>query len=265
MSKYIDLTAEMFNGAPTMAMDPKMDITWHCNLDTLGYNLSRLTTSTHQGTHMDAQRHFFNDGETIDKISLDRLITRAFKIDLPNKGAHSTITVKDIEPYAAKIEKGLNVVINTGWYKQFPKPEFVTDFPVFDKALADWFVDKKVGLVAMTVYKWKKFEDAVEIAKANLLFNGAGHSCSIQSNNKAHIEYAGEVLPVSRVLVNQSCASMNGGAFANGLNPTTTLGCGSWGNNSISENLTYYHLFNKSRIAYVKDNFKTPTDEEIFG
>ena len=58
---------------------------------------------------------------------------------------------------------------------------------------------------------------------------------------------------------------MNGGAFVNGLNPTTTLGCGSWGNNSISENLTYYHLFNKSRIAYVKPDAKTPTDEEIWG
>ena len=111
MAKYIDLTAEMFNGAPTMAMDPKIDITWHCSLDTLGYNLSRMTMSTHQGTHMDAQRHFFNDGETIDQISLDRCITRAFKIDLPNKGPKSVITVEDVEPYADKFEKGLNVVL----------------------------------------------------------------------------------------------------------------------------------------------------------
>ena len=149
MAKYIDLTAEMFNGAPTMAMDPKIDITWHCSLDTLGYNLSRMTMSTHQGTHMDAQRHFFNDGETIDQISLDRCITRAFKIDLPNKGPKSVITVENVEPYADKFEKGLNVVLNTAWDKVFPKPEFATDFPVFDRKLADWFVEKKVGLVGM--------------------------------------------------------------------------------------------------------------------
>ena len=96
MAKYIDLTAEMFNGAPTMAMDPKIDITWHCSLDMLGYNLSRMTMSTHQGTHMDAQRHFYDDGETIDQISLERCITRAFKIDLPNKGPKSVITVEDV-------------------------------------------------------------------------------------------------------------------------------------------------------------------------
>ena len=117
----------------------------------------------------------------------------------------------------------------------------------------------------MTAYKYDKWEDGVAIAKANLEYFGAGHSCSIQSNNEDHIEYAGEVLPVSRVLINQSCASQNGGAFINALSPTTTLGCGSWGNNSISENLTYYHLFNKSRIAFTKPGATQPTDEEIWG
>ncbi|MDR2027291.1 MAG: cyclase family protein, partial [Prevotellaceae bacterium] len=72
MKKIIDLTAPMFNGAPTMPMDPKFAITWHCTLETLGYNLSRLTTSTHQGTHIDAPRHFFNKGECIDEIALER-------------------------------------------------------------------------------------------------------------------------------------------------------------------------------------------------
>ena len=71
-------------------------------------------------------------------------------------------------------------------------------------------------------------------------------------------------LPVSRVVVNQTCSSMAGGAFANSLNPTTTLGCGSWGNNAISENLFYTHLMNKSRIAFVKKDWKQPSDEEIF-
>jgi succinate-semialdehyde dehydrogenase len=51
----------------------------------------------------------------------------------------------------------------------------------------------------------------------------------------------------------------------NSLSPTTTLGCGSWGNNSISENLSYFHLFNKSRIACVKEGGRQPADEEIWG
>ena len=58
----------------------------------------------------------------------------------------------------------------------------------------------------------------------------------------------------SRFLINQVCSTNNGGSFFNGLRGTTTLGCGSWGNNSISENLNWNYLFNKSRIAYVKPN-----------
>jgi succinate-semialdehyde dehydrogenase len=116
----------------------------------------------------------------------------------------------------------------------------------------------------MTAYAYDTWEEAVEIARANLLYEGAGHSVDIQSNNREHIEYAGLQLPVSRILVNQICTSMNGGSFQNSLSPTTTLGCGSWGNNSISENLSYYHLFNKSRIAYVREGAGQPSDEEIW-
>jgi succinate-semialdehyde dehydrogenase len=49
--------------------------------------------------------------------------------------------------------------------------------------------------------------------------------------------------------VNQVSATSAGGSEYNGLAPTNTLGCGSWGGNSISENLTYKHLINISRIA----------------
>jgi succinate-semialdehyde dehydrogenase len=116
----------------------------------------------------------------------------------------------------------------------------------------------------MTAYEYDTWEEAVQIAFENLLYEGAGHSVDVQSNNRDHIEYAGLKLPVSRVLVNQICATQNGGAFSNSLSPTTTLGCGSWGNNSISENLSYAHLFNKSRIAFVKENWRQPPDDEIW-
>ena len=116
----------------------------------------------------------------------------------------------------------------------------------------------------MSAYEYGTWEEGVEIAKQNLLCEGAGHSVSIQSNNREHLVYAGLHLPVSRVLVNQSCATMNGGAFANSLSPTTTLGCGSWGNNSISENLSYKHFYNTQRIAFEKPFWRQPTDEEIW-
>ena len=56
----------------------------------------------------------------------------------------------------------------------------------------------------------------------------------------------------------------DGGSLTNGFAPTTTLGCGSWGGNSISENLDYKHLMNVSRIGKVIKDKKVPTDAEIW-
>ncbi|MDR1246900.1 MAG: aldehyde dehydrogenase family protein [Clostridiales Family XIII bacterium] len=116
----------------------------------------------------------------------------------------------------------------------------------------------------LAAYRSSDFKTSVEIAKRNLEAEGKGHSVCIHSNNKANIEYAGLALSVSRFVINQICANSDGGSFYNGLNPTNTLGCGSWGNNSISENLTYTHLINVSRIAEYMPNNHVPTDEELW-
>ena len=116
----------------------------------------------------------------------------------------------------------------------------------------------------LAAYSYDTFEEAVGIAKANLEVEGMGHSVAIHSINKENIEYAGEHLNVSRFVINQPCASSAGGSFFNGLAPTNTLGCGSWGHNSISENLDYKHLINISRIAYYMPDNPVPTDEELW-
>ncbi|MEG1930444.1 MAG: aldehyde dehydrogenase family protein [Anaerovorax sp.] len=117
----------------------------------------------------------------------------------------------------------------------------------------------------LAAYKYKDFKDGVEIARENLEAEGKGHSVSIHSNSIENIEYVGTELCVSRFVVNQVCASSAGGSFYNGLAPTNTLGCGSWGHNSISENLDYKHLINISRIAYFMKDNHVPTDEELWG
>ncbi|MDR1746358.1 MAG: cyclase family protein [Tannerella sp.] len=147
--KIIDLTVSMSDGDPTMPMDPKLSISWHCTLETLGYNLSRVITSTHQGTHIDAPRHFFNKGECIDEVSLERCIVKAVKVDLTAKKPGEAIEIADLNPYAKYIEDGCSVLLHTGWDKQFPKPEFFSAFPYITKELANWFVEKKTGLVGM--------------------------------------------------------------------------------------------------------------------
>ena len=67
-----------------------------------------------------------------------------------------------------------------------------------------------------------------------------------------------------RLVVNQASSLTAGGSLTNGFAPTTTLGCGSWGGNSISENLDYKHLMNVSRIGKPITKKAVPTDEEIW-
>jgi kynurenine formamidase len=141
----------MFDGAPTMPMDPKLSISWHCTLETLGYNLSRVVMSTHQGTHMDAVRHFYNNGETIDKLALERCVVKAVRLDLTGKAPNTAIIPADMKPVEPYVSQGCSVLLHTGWDKKFPDAAFFSGFPYVSKELADWFVDKKVGLVGMDI------------------------------------------------------------------------------------------------------------------
>jgi len=116
----------------------------------------------------------------------------------------------------------------------------------------------------LALYFYETFEEAVAIAKSNLEREGKGHSVAIHSHSTAHIEYAANALSVSRFVINQCSATSAGGSFYNGFAPTNTLGCGSWGGNSISENLDYKHLINISRIGYYMPNNPVPTEEELW-
>lgn len=160
VNKIIDLTADIYDGVPTMPMDPKCSVTEHCNLRTLGYNLSRLTFSTHQGTHMDAPYHFFYDSDTIEKISPERCITRAIRVDLTYKKPKEAIIIKDILKYESFIDKGLGLLFFTGWDKNFTIREFFSDFPYISIELAKWLVQKKINIIGLdipcpNIFDWK--------------------------------------------------------------------------------------------------------------
>ena len=109
---------------------------------------------------------------------------------------------------------------------------------------------------------YETYEVAVDAACANLYMEGAGHNSSIWTNDEANIEYASMRMPVSRLQVNQVPLGKN-----NGMPPTTTLGCGYWSGNSISENFEWYHLYQTTRVSTELPNkrlFK-PEDWDDFG
>jgi succinate-semialdehyde dehydrogenase len=146
---------------------------------------------------------------------------------------------------------------------EVPESTRIILLPAKGAGEADILAKEKLCPV-VAILPYKGFDEAVANAKANLLVEGAGHSAALHSNDDDHIRTAGLALPISRLVVNQPSSLTAGGSLTNGFAPTTTLGCGSWGGNSISENLDYKHLMNVSRIGRVIEDNPVPTDEEIW-
>ncbi|MGI5892380.1 MAG: aldehyde dehydrogenase family protein [Bacillota bacterium] len=116
---------------------------------------------------------------------------------------------------------------------------------------------------AMTYVTYDTFDEAIQMAKINLLNEGAGHTAGLWSNSQERAKAVGLALPVSRIMINQPTINA-AGFYDNGLNPTPSLGCGSWGNNIISENLTIKHMINISRVSAPIKGSEIPTVEEIW-
>ncbi len=124
---------------------------------------------------------------------------------------------------------------------------------------------RKEKLTPVTLfYTYAKFDQAVEIAKANILLQGKGHSVAIHSINHRHIEQLAVAIPVTRVIVNQCATTSAGGSFLNSFGATTTLGTGFWGNTALTGNLDFTHLLNITRIGYPPAGARTPSDDEIW-
>ena len=125
------------------------------------------------------------------------------------------------------------------------------------------FADEKLSLV-LTVYRARDFDDAIAIIQGVLGVKGRGHSCGIHTGNPEHARRLAEEIDVVRVLVNQPHTFGNGGSFDNGLNFTLSMGCGTWGGNSISENLSYRHFINVTHLSTTVEEDR-PLEEDLFG
>ena len=125
------------------------------------------------------------------------------------------------------------------------------------------FSGEKLSVV-VALYKYGKFDEAVEQVNTITAYQGMGHSCGIHSFNEDHILNLALNTKVSRMNINQGQALANTGNWFNGMPFTTSLGCGSWGGNTVSENITWKHLMN---VTWVSRHFPpvVPTDEELFG
>ena len=127
----------------------------------------------------------------------------------------------------------------------------------------DKFHDEKISPV-LTVYKAKDFKDAYRILVELTNLVGRGHSCGIHTYKREYIEYLGEHMKSSRITVRQSMSAGNGGHPFNRMPSTATLGCGTWGGNSTTENVHWRHFIN---VTWVNEPVApwAFTDEEMWG
>ncbi|RPI47303.1 MAG: aldehyde dehydrogenase family protein [Betaproteobacteria bacterium] len=101
----------------------------------------------------------------------------------------------------------------------------------------------------LAVYRAHDFDHAFAITQAIYDYQGNGHSVGIHTASDAHVLRLGLEMTVCRVIVNQAHCIANGGSFDNGLPFSLSMGCGTWGGNSFSENLNYRHFLNTTRIV----------------
>ena len=125
------------------------------------------------------------------------------------------------------------------------------------------FSGEKLSVVA-AVYRFASLDEALERIQAMLDYQGAGHSCGIHTRTEDHARRVAERLRVARVLVNQAHCFGTGGGFDNGLGFTLTMGAGTWAGNSISENLSYRHFLNITRLARVITP-QEPSEDDLWG
>ena len=101
----------------------------------------------------------------------------------------------------------------------------------------------------LTLYRARDFDHAIVLTQAIYDYQGNGHSVGIHTADDAHVMRLGLELTVCRVIVNQAHCIANGGSFDNALPFSLSMGCGTWGGNSFSENLNYRHFLNTTRIV----------------
>ena len=174
---------------------------------------------------------------------------------LPNKHGVLSINADIVAKSASIIAKGAGINVPDGTKMLLVEGSM----PLED----DKFSEEKLSPV-LTLFKYDKFAEGVEILTRLTDHCGTGHSCGIHTFNKEYIEHLGQNMRTSRIMVRQPQAAGNGGAFFNGMPSTVTLGCGTWGNNITTDNINCTHFIN---VTWLSEPIPLcrPSDDEVWG
>ncbi|MDE7182276.1 MAG: bifunctional acetaldehyde-CoA/alcohol dehydrogenase [Clostridia bacterium] len=186
--------------------------------------------------------YFLKDDE-LDKVRKTIIINGSLNAKIVGQSAYKIAKLSGVEvPETAKILIG----------------------EVESAELSEEFAHEKLSPV-LAMYRAKDFDDALDKAERLVEDGGYGHTSSLYVNavtDKDKITKFGERMKTCRILVNTPSSHGGIGDLYNfRLAPSLTLGCGSWGGNSVSENVGINHLLNIKTVAERRENmlwFRAP-------
>lgn len=186
---------------------------------------------------------YFLKKNEIDKVRKTILINGALNSKIVGQSAYTIAKLSGVDvPETAKILIG----------------------EVSSVELSEEFAHEKLSPV-LAMYKAKDFDEAIEKAEHLIADGGYGHTSSVYLNavtEKDKLNKFQAAMKTCRILVNTPSSHGGIGDLYNfDLNPSLTLGCGSWGGNSVSENVGVKHLINIKTVAERRENmlwFRAP-------
>ena len=138
----------IYPGNPEIRIEPQQSIARGA-----GANVSSVAFGSHTGTHVDAAKHFFDDGDTVDRIPLARLIGPAILLAFTDD--RMSIGAADLEKH--DIGSHTRVLLRTRNSGLLAKPEFVKDYTYLAPDGADYLVQRGVELVGIDYLSIEQF------------------------------------------------------------------------------------------------------------
>ena len=186
--------------------------------------------------------YFLKPGEELDKVRKTIIINGALNSKIPGKSAYEIAQMAGVE-----VPKNTKILIGE----------------VESVDISEEFAHEKLSPV-LGMYKAKTFDEALEKAAQLVADGGYGHTSSLYVHpaETEKIAKHAAAMKTCRVLINTPSSHGGIGDLYNfKMAPSLTLGCGSWGGNSVSENVGVKHLLNIKTVAERRENmlwFRTP-------
>ncbi|HET9914985.1 MAG TPA: cyclase family protein [Anaerolineales bacterium] len=156
-----DISLTISPDLPIWPGDPRPELERFASMDQGAlYNATRISTSVHVGTHVDAPRHFINDGRTIEQLPLDVLTGPCYVAQLPDGVEAITAEVLDRMELTFGMERILFGTRNSHLWAR-DASEFQTDFVAITEDGAEWLVERGVRLVGVDYLSVAPYSDPI--------------------------------------------------------------------------------------------------------